>query len=138
MADSNKLVIDLLPLGFELKIVGEYLPLATSAGSEVFAEWFKPAGRGLDYAHYASVHEGFLALSNHHIDHIARNCEGYEQHPGSSLLGLRGELGMRQRLALGSHSLDGDVLQYDSFFTPSCHPCAMLMIVLRPVCWLRT
>ena len=112
MSYPRKLVEDLLLLGLQLDAVGEQLPPAASAESEMFAERLETVRRGADDAHHAGLEIILLLLYHADVDHVAGYRIFYEYDLAF--------LGMGDALALCSNGLHGQVL-YDCFCLFSCH-----------------
>ena len=80
MAYAHKLVIDLLLLGFELQLVGERLPFASSAYAEMLAERFEAVRGRLHNLCDEAFHIVFLFLEYFYVDYVAGHGELYEEY----------------------------------------------------------
>ena len=78
--DAGQLVADLRPLQCELLFVGEILPLAAPADTEVFAEGFHAQRRTPHVAHDVALHEAAAFHADLHVDDIARDGHRHEDH----------------------------------------------------------
>ena len=107
MSYARELVEDLPLLGLQLHTVGEQLPAAASADTEMFAERLQPVGRGLHQAHYATFEVVLFLHRNPDIDDIPRHGVFYEHD-----LPLRG---VRDAFALRGNALHGQVFKYCLF-----------------------
>ena len=107
MSCARELVEDLPLLGLQLHAIGEQLPAAASADTEMFAEWLQPVGRGLHQAHYATFEVVLFLYRNPDVDDISRHGVFYEHD-----LPLRG---VRDAFALRGNALHGQVFKYCLF-----------------------
>ena len=80
MSDADQLVPDLLLFGFQLHIVRQWLPAASSAYSEVLAERLKPVLGRFHYLENETFHIVLFLFCYLDIDNVSRNCEFYENH----------------------------------------------------------
>ena len=102
MAEPDQLVPDLLSLGLELHGIGERLPSAPSAESEMRAERLETVGGRLHHPYRKTFHIVFLLLEDAYVDEISGNRELDEQYLS---------VHMGQRLAFRRYGLDADVLK---------------------------
>lgn len=112
MPYPGKLVEDLLLLCLQLDAVGEQLPSAASAESEMSAERLETVRRGADDAHHAGFEIILLLLYHADIDHVAGYRIFYEYDLAF--------IGMGDALALCGNGLHGQVL-YDCICLFPCH-----------------
>ena len=77
---AYELVFDLLLFCRKLHFVGEGLPFAPSADSEVLAEGFQPVRGGLYHPEDEAFHIVFLFLADLDVNYVSGNCELYENH----------------------------------------------------------
>ena len=96
LSDAMQLVVDLLLLEAELLFVGQVLPLATAADTEVLTERSRAYLTIITKAHHLTLGEGVLLTAYLHVAHIARHAEGYEHHE---------LVPVEQTFALGSYGL---------------------------------
>ena len=107
VADSDQLVVHLLPFGYQLHLVRQRLPPAAAADAEMLAERLDAVRGRLDHPGDEALHIVFLLPEHLDVHDVAGNGEiDEDDHP----------VHMRQRLAFGSDGLDGDVLQFQVDF----------------------
>ena len=113
MADSPKLVVNLLLFSFQLLIVRQVLPLATAANAEMTTWRHCSDGTQLVELDDVSLGIAVLLLRDLQIYYIARNAEGYENH---QLTLWRAVMGWNsdayQRLAFCRNIGNGYALEY--------------------------
>jgi len=102
LADACQLVEHLLLLEFQLLLVGQILPLATTADTKVLTKGRRAYITIFYKAHHLALGKGVFLTSNLYVAHVARHTKGYENHQ---------VLPMEQALALGCHSLYLDALK---------------------------
>ena len=100
--DAMQLVVNLLLLGLELLLVGQVLPLATTANAEMLAKGNRSHLAHLHKAGHPGLTILMLALGNlqiHHVTwHAERNKHGHVIHMGDTF-------------PLGGNRLYGDILE---------------------------
>ena len=118
MPDPYELVVNLLLFGLQLHLVGQWLPLATSADSEMAAERFQTVFRRGHHPCDESLHIILLFLRNLHIHNVSRHCELHEQNRAVNPC---------NSLALSRNRLNPDILK-DNFLFLSSHSCSIFEI----------
>lgn len=78
MADTNKLVINLLRFCIQLHLVRQWLPFTAATGTEVLAERFKPVRRRLHNLCNITFHVAVL-FYGHDIHNISRDCKLHKE-----------------------------------------------------------
>ena len=78
MTDADQLVVYLLLFRLELHFVGERLPFAAAAYSEMFAERLKPMLGRFYHRLDKALHIVFLFLRNFYIHNVSRDCKFHE------------------------------------------------------------
>ena len=103
LANACQLVVHLLLLGFELLLVGQVLPLASSADTEMLAHRLFAYFTLLDESYNLRLAVAVLLLAHLQVHYVARHSERNEDHH---------VVNMRQRFAFSSHRFNGHVLKY--------------------------
>jgi len=78
LADAGELVEDLLLLELQLLGVGQVLPLAASADTEMFAEGGRAYITIFNKADDLTFGKGMFLAPDLDVAHVTRNTEGYE------------------------------------------------------------
>ena len=111
MTYPDQLVVNLLALGLKLHFVGQMLPAAAAANSEVTAERLEPLRRRLNEFSYVAFHIVFLFLGYADIHNVTRNCVLYKYHH---------TVYMGKGLALGGHGFDCNGREQQIYFLSHC------------------
>ena len=111
MTDPYKLVIHLLLLRLKLHRIRKWLPFASSADSEMLAEWFQTMLGRLYHAKNESFHIVLLLFGNLYVDDIPRYSKLHEQN---------GSVYSCKCFSFGCHSLNNDIFE-DYILLSSCH-----------------
>ena len=96
-ADTCQLVFHLLMLRFQLLVIGQVLPFATSADTEMLAERRFTYLTIFNKSHHFALGKGVFLTSDLYVTNIARNTERYEDHQ---------VVPMQQTFALSGNSLN--------------------------------
>ena len=112
MSDAYQLVINLLLLGLKLHAVGERLPFASAADSEMWTERFQPVRRRGHKPQYITLHVVFLLFGDLDVDCISRHGKRDEQYRPVDFC---------DSLALGGHTFYLYVFEYDFLFLSHFH-----------------
>ena len=107
MTYANELVFNLLAFCFQLHVIWERLPLATSAYSEMLAERFKSVCGCLFKLQNEPFHIVLFLFGHLDLDYISRYGELYEQCHA---------VYMSQGFALSCHGFNEHVVQNDFLF----------------------
>ena len=94
LADARELVAHLLALEAQLLVVGQVLPLAAAADTEVFAEGLHTQRRAAHVADHVTLHVAAALGPNLDVDHVARYGHRDEDHlfvPAPHRLAFGGE-----------------------------------------------
>ena len=91
-----KLIIHLLLLELQLFFIWQVLPLTSSTGAEVFAEWFSTLVTFLYKTNYFALGKRVLLATYLNVADVARHTEWYKHYQ---------LVPMEQTLALGSNCL---------------------------------
>ena len=119
MADAYELVIYLLLLGLKLHFVWKWLPFATSANAEVFAEWLQTMLGWLYHTEDESFHIVLFLLGHLYINNVTRYCELYEKYCSVNFC---------ECLAFCCNRLDHNIFQ-NYFLLLSCHISAVFLFI---------
>ena len=80
LADTCQLVEDLLLLELQLRLVGQILPLTTTAHTEMFAEGHRAYLTIFYKPHHFALGKGVLLPSDLYVADITRHAERHKHH----------------------------------------------------------
>ena len=106
MADSHQLVFHLLPLGFQLHLIGKRLPSATATDAKMLAERLQTMLGGLYNALDKAFHVILFLLVHLDVHHVSGNGEIYKNyHP----------VHVGERFAFCGYRFDGDTFENEVY-----------------------
>ena len=80
LSDARELVVDLLLLELQLLLIGQVLPLAATADTEMLTEGYRAYLTIFYNTHHLALGERMFLTTNLYVADVTRNAERYKHH----------------------------------------------------------